>query len=95
MELKVIDQKKNRLVLEVSGEDHTFCNVLKKELWNDKHVKAASYNIKHPMVSHPHIIVETDGSETPQDDLRAALEAQPTAAWALLGVLAARFRENA
>ena len=30
-----------------------------------------------------------------QDDLRAALEAQPTAAWALLGVLASRFRESA
>ena len=30
-----------------------------------------------------------------QDDLRAALEAQPVAAWALLGVLASRFRENA
>ena len=72
MELKVIDQKKNRLVLEVSGEDHTFCNVLKKELWNDEHVKAASYNIKHPMVSHPHIIVETDGSETPQAALISA-----------------------
>src|SRR5207244_4196611 len=30
-----------------------------------------------------------------QDDVRAALEAQPTAAWALLGVLASRFREGA
>ena len=28
------------------------------------------------------------------DDVRAALEAQPTAAWALLGVLASRFRES-
>jgi flavin reductase (DIM6/NTAB) family NADH-FMN oxidoreductase RutF len=30
-----------------------------------------------------------------QDDLRAALESQPTAAWALLNVLASRFRESA
>jgi flavin reductase (DIM6/NTAB) family NADH-FMN oxidoreductase RutF len=30
-----------------------------------------------------------------QDDLRAALEAHPKASWALLGVLASRFRENA
>jgi flavin reductase (DIM6/NTAB) family NADH-FMN oxidoreductase RutF len=29
-----------------------------------------------------------------QDDLRAALESQPTAAWALLNVLASRFRET-
>jgi flavin reductase (DIM6/NTAB) family NADH-FMN oxidoreductase RutF len=29
-----------------------------------------------------------------QDDLRTALEAQPTAAWALLNVLASRFRES-
>ena len=30
-----------------------------------------------------------------QDDLRTALEAHPTAAWALLGVLASRFRDSA
>jgi CRP/FNR family transcriptional regulator len=30
-----------------------------------------------------------------QDDVRAALEAQPTAAWALLGLLASRFRDSA
>ncbi len=30
-----------------------------------------------------------------RDDVRAALEARPEAAWALLGVLASRFRENA
>jgi len=30
-----------------------------------------------------------------QDDLRAALETEPRAAWALLGVLASRFRETA
>lgn len=66
MELKVIEQKKNSLAVEVAGEDHTFCNVLKKELWNDEHVKVASYNIKHPLVSQPQFIVETDGSVTPQ-----------------------------
>ena len=72
MELKVIEQKKNRLVVELAGEDHTFCNVLKKELWNDEHVKVASYNIKHPLVSQPHIVVETDGSETPSAALMSA-----------------------
>ena len=66
MELKVIEQKKNSLIVEVAGEDHTFCNVLKKELWNDEHVKVASYSIKHPLVSQLQVIVETDGSVTPQ-----------------------------
>jgi DNA-directed RNA polymerase subunit L len=72
MELKIIEQEKNKLVLEIEGEDHTFCNVLKDELWNDEHVKLASYNIKHPVVSSPYVIVETDGSITPQQALANA-----------------------
>lgn len=72
MELKVVEQKKNSLVLEIVGEDHTFCNVLKKELGNDEHVKISSYSIKHPLVSQPRIVVETDGSVTPSDALMSA-----------------------
>lgn len=69
MKLKILEAKKNRMVLEIKGETHTFCNALKKELWNDKHVKAAGYNIRHPVVGIPKIVVETDGVEKPKKAL--------------------------
>lgn len=72
MELKIIEEEKNKLIVELKGEDHTFCNAIKAELWNDKHVKAAAYNIEHPMVGEPKLIVETDGKEDPKDALVAA-----------------------
>jgi len=63
MELKILEEKKNKLIVELKGETHSFCNAIKKELWNDKSVKAAGYNINHPLVGVPKIIVETDGKD--------------------------------
>jgi DNA-directed RNA polymerase subunit L len=73
MKVKVVeDNKKNKLVLEIKGEGHAFCNALKKELWNDKHVKIAAYKIEHPLVGIPTMVVETDGKETPKKALTEA-----------------------
>ena len=74
MEVKILDDKKNRLAVEVKGIDHTLCNALKTELWNDKHVKIATYSIRHPQISVPQIIVETDGEESPKNALINAVE---------------------
>ena len=63
MKVAILEQKKDKVVLSVEGEDHTFCAALKKELWNDKHVKAAAYYIDHPLIGKPRIIVETDGED--------------------------------
>ena len=59
MEIVILEQTKNRLRIEVIGEDHTLCNALRKELWEDKDVEVAGYNMKHPLISEPEIIVET------------------------------------
>lgn len=72
MELNVIEKTKNKLKLEIKGEGHTFCNALRKELWNDKHIKAAGYTIEHSLVSEPTLIVETTG-EDPKKVLIAAI----------------------
>lgn len=74
MELNIIEDKKNRMVFELKGETHTFCNILRKELWNDKHVKSAAYNIEHPLIGIPKIIVETDGNESPKKALKEAVK---------------------
>ncbi|MEM4282069.1 MAG: DNA-directed RNA polymerase subunit L [Candidatus Woesearchaeota archaeon] len=63
MEIAIIEEKDNRLVFELKGEGHTFCRMLEKELWNDEHVKAAGYRIKHPLVGIPTFVIETVNEE--------------------------------
>ena len=72
MEIYVLEDKKNRFVFEIEGIGHTYLNMLKNELWNDSHVKVATYNIKHPQVSKPKFILETDG-ESPRAALTSAV----------------------
>lgn len=64
MELNILEKKKNRLVFELKGADHTLCSALRDELWNDKDVKAATYAIEHPLTATPRFIVET-GTQDP------------------------------
>lgn len=74
MEIKILDDKKNRLLVNVKGADHTLCNALKTELLEDKHVKFATYSIKHPQISMPQLLVETDGEESPRNALMNAAQ---------------------
>ncbi|KYK26158.1 hypothetical protein AYK26_00895 [Euryarchaeota archaeon SM23-78] len=74
MELKVHEHTKKRMVFEFIGADHTFCNALKKELWNDSTVRAAAYKIEHPLIGIPKFIVETNG----QKDAKAVLKTAAT-----------------
>ncbi len=71
MEINILEDKKNKLIFEIKGEDHTISNMLRKELWTDSHVKAAAYNIDHPLVGQPKFILQTDG-EDPRKVLQAA-----------------------
>lgn len=73
MEIKVIESKKNKLIFELKGADHTVCNILKTELWNDEHIKVSTYSIKHPLISSPQFIVETDGDVTPKAAINSAV----------------------
>ena len=73
MEIKVLEDKKNKFVFEIDEMGHTFLNSLKTELWNDDHVKVATYAIKHPQVSKPKFILETDGDESPKVALSSAV----------------------
>jgi DNA-directed RNA polymerase subunit L len=63
MELRVVEKSKKRLIFELIGADHTFCNALKRALWNDKSVKVSAYNIEHPLIGIPKFIIETDDKE--------------------------------
>lgn len=74
MEIKILDDKKNKLSIEVKGADHTLCNAIQTDLWSDKHVKIATYSIRHPQISVPQMIVETDGEESPKNALINAVQ---------------------
>lgn len=58
MDVVVLENEKNRLKLEIKGEGHTFCNVLKKELWNEKGIDIVGYSIKHSLTTEPILTVE-------------------------------------
>ena len=59
MEIKILKEEKNKIEFEVIGEDHTLCNALRDELWNQEDVEISAYNIKHPLISNPVMLVET------------------------------------
>lgn len=71
MKLKTVAKEKNMLQMEIEGEDHTFVNVLKEELYEDKNVKSAAYMYDHPLVSNPKVIVRTK-TGSPQKALQDA-----------------------
>ena len=72
MEFNVLEETKTKLVFELKGETHSFCNALKEELLNAKGVTLVSYKIDHPLVGVPKFLVETKGVE-PRKALKEAL----------------------
>src|SRR3989338_9638141 len=73
MKINVLEEKKNKIVFEVDGVGHTFINALKNEMWNDEHIKIATYSIRHPIISKPKMIIETDGNESPKAAITNAI----------------------
>ncbi len=76
MELNILEEKKNKLVFEVKGAGHTLSNAIRKELWNDEHVKVAAYTIEHPLIGVPRFVLETDGADTKKTLVSAAKRLQ-------------------
>ncbi len=76
MEVNIVEEKKNRLVFEIAGEGHTLSNALRKELWNDEHVKVAAYTIDHPLIEVPRFVLETDGADPKKTLVAAAKRVQ-------------------
>jgi DNA-directed RNA polymerase subunit L len=74
MELIIVEETPKKLVFELKGQGHTICNMLKAKLWSNKHVKVATYNISHPLIGTPKMIVETDGEIKPRKAVCDAIE---------------------
>ncbi len=74
MEFTVLEESKSKLVFELKGETHTFCNALKEELLDIDGVTIATYRIDHPLVGIPRFHLETKGVE-PRKAIKEALKA--------------------
>ena len=72
MKFKVSEEGKNKLVFQLEGETHTFCNLLKKELQSLDGVEVAVYKIDHPLVGVPQFLLQTKGI-APREALKKAL----------------------
>lgn len=74
MKLIIIENKAQKLVFEIEGADHTFCNALKDELQKNDSVTVSTYTISHPLVGKPKFFLETKKGEKPSNALNKAIE---------------------
>jgi len=58
MEIEIVNKGEDSITIKIIGEDHTFCNVLRKVLQSDESVSAAAYSIAHPLLEHPKFYVK-------------------------------------
>jgi DNA-directed RNA polymerase subunit L len=78
MDLQVVEQKGDKIQIEVKGENHTLLNLIRENAWKAG-ADQASYMIKHPYLSTPKIIIKskhpkkvlTDAAQIAIDDATA------------------------
>ena len=75
MELNFIEDTKHKVIVDIKGAGHALANSLKKELWADSDVKVAAYNVEHPLIGIPRLIVETSSGK--KDIRRGDTEPKP------------------
>ena len=78
MELTVLENKEKRIKFELEGEEHSLCNFLRKELWNDKNVEIAGYKIDHNLISEPTFTVEVGNGSAKKTLLDAVARLKKT-----------------
>jgi len=57
MEIK--EKSENKLVLMIPEFDATLLHVLKEELRNDSDVEISAFNLDHPLIGTPKLLVQT------------------------------------
>lgn len=71
MEIGSLEDKKNKVTFEIKGMESGIINALKNELYNDKHIKIATYSNIHPLIGIPKMIIETDGADIKDSIVKA------------------------
>ncbi|MHC1580161.1 MAG: RpoL/Rpb11 RNA polymerase subunit family protein [Methanopyraceae archaeon] len=73
MEVKVKKYDRDEVLLELPGEDHTLCNLLKWAL-NRKEGIVATYRIEHPILGKRHKVEDEQEHVPPKVRIRAVDE---------------------
>lgn len=71
MKVKINKKGEDTISVEIEGARHTLPNMLREALWEDKDVKSAAYEKRHPYLGNPHIIVK---AKNPEKSLKAAVK---------------------
>jgi DNA-directed RNA polymerase subunit L len=74
MKVSVLKRSPNELRIELEGVGHTLCNLLQKQLLEEKGVDMAGYDVPHPLTPNSIIYIRTKGTVKPEKVLRDALE---------------------
>jgi DNA-directed RNA polymerase subunit L len=74
MDIKVLKKTTDEMRIEISGEGHTFCNVLQKALLEDETVESGGYSVEHPLISSPIVYVRMKERRKPEKRPETALK---------------------
>ncbi len=74
MNVEKISKEGNVLKIRIFNEDHTFCNLLRREVWKTGKVNQAGYFIDHPQVGVPEFTINAES-----DPKKVLLEAAKNA----------------
>ncbi len=61
----MLKESKNELEFELVGEDHAFCNALRRALNDNEDVLVATYKVTHPLLSSPRMLIKTKNIQLP------------------------------
>lgn len=73
MQVRILNDTKERLEIEISGEDHTLGNYLRASLLANPKVKHAGYQIVHPLTGGIKVVVQTADGYSPREAFSEAL----------------------
>ena len=74
MKVNILNKSGKELKIELEGTGHGLCNLLQKQLLEDKNVDMAGYDIPHPLASNPIIYIRMKGAAKPEDALKKAAQ---------------------
>lgn len=74
MKLRIVDEDKDRLEMEVGGEGHTLLNLLQSSLLENKDVTMAGYSKPHPLMDRSILYVHVKKGKDQKKVLIASAE---------------------
>ncbi|UCE43546.1 MAG: DNA-directed RNA polymerase subunit L [Candidatus Bathyarchaeota archaeon] len=93
MKIKFLRRGSNELRIEITGEGHTFCNMLQKVLLEEETVEMAGYTVPHPLLTKAIVYVRTKGRRRPETAMREAAKKLQKRSTELKSTLEKAFKE--